>query len=127
MRPDCPWGQDQQQRLRQSAACEVDQCDVADELLGQGLVGVGGDLDDEQSGLGMVAAVGLDEPVGELARLDQLRRQRPPGIQVADAREPEDGVAVVLDQPFAAAVVGLGVHLGSPGSRIYGEDESTTR
>ena len=46
-------------------------------------------------------------PIRPLARLHDLGRCRPPSLDVLDLRQSQQGVAMVLDQPFAAFVVRL--------------------
>ena len=64
--------------------------------------------------VGKLARVTADITPGHLGEEDpglhDLRLDGPPGADVADAAELEQGVAVVLDQPLAAAVERLPGH-----------------
>ena len=100
-----PGVQDHHQDLGHDSAVEIDQGHVAERLLGDPRLGVRGQLEDEQAGLGLPPATGLDQAVGQAAGLDDLGLQRPPLGDVVDPGQAEDRVAVVLDQPLAAPVV----------------------
>jgi hypothetical protein len=68
-------------------------------------VRVCGDVEDVEVELDLPADPDLDEAVAESAGLDQIGWKRLPGDDVAHARQAEDRIAVMLDQPFAALIV----------------------
>jgi hypothetical protein len=87
------------------AALEIDQQRTVGGLLGQPGIGVGGDLQDEEAGLGPALAVDFEQAVGESVGLNRLGLPRRPGGDVADSGQAEDRVAMMLNHPFAAGVV----------------------
>ena len=97
--------QDQHQGFGQFPTIEVDEKEIAGDLLGEPGIGVGGDLQNVEVQLGSSLAVDFDQPIGKTPGLDKLRLERAPIENVADARQTKDRVAMVLDQPLAALVV----------------------
>ena len=69
-------------------------------------------------GQGQPGEPDLQQAVGQLPRLHDLGLERPPLFDVGEAGEAQQRVAVVLEQPLAAAVVGEAGHAGGSGSRL---------
>ena len=84
--------EEQDDDLRHDTFEEVDHRGIADRLRGDPGVGKGGDLQDEDVGLGPARAPDFQQAVGELSDLDGLGLERPPDGDIIHTAEPHDRV-----------------------------------
>jgi hypothetical protein len=111
----------QNQNVGNDLTVEINEGRVADDLLGYTGLGVSRDLEHEEVGLGLAVASDLDEAVGKSARLNDLSLERLPRGYLTNAGQPEDRIAVMLDEPLAALIVFVHWSISAGGMFSYSQ------
>jgi hypothetical protein len=108
--------EDDRERLGQLPAVEEHGRDIAGNLLEQATLGVLGEFHHKKTGrwvsfrAGLAVKLDFEQSVGQLPGLHHFGLGRAPRADALDAAELEERSAVVLDHPFAAAIVRLVRH-----------------
>ena len=99
--------QHQRDDVGNNSPVKVDQGHIAEDLFSDASFGIGCKLEDEETRLELSLEKRLDQAVRQLPGLNHLGLKRAPCFNSHDPCHPEDRIAVMLDQPFAALVVFL--------------------
>jgi len=94
-------------RLGKDAACLPDQPDVVLDLLDDARLRIGGHFHQDQPGLIIAGKAGLQQAIGQLARLDDLGFAGLARNDLPGAGHVQDAGSLFFQHPLAAGIIGL--------------------